>query len=131
MFAFRPQDTLQNNPWASPPTDVVSGGGLNSIVSYWEAIARSGFIVSWKLKVVLVGVVVISGKTSLVNGMTHGESRLSREDDRTKGVDVHVAEPYKPDAGQEHGLIFFTLLGTPSITLHIRSSCQKERFCYS
>ena len=53
-------------------------------MGYWGAIVRSGAIVSWKLKVVLVGA-VRAGKTSLVNGMIHGEPHLCHEDDRTKG----------------------------------------------
>ena len=100
---------LDGNPWTNPPADVVEAG-LNRIVSYWEAITRSGAVVSWKLKVVLVGAVK-AGKTSLVNGMLRGEPKLCHEDDRTKGVDVHVGEPCKPDAEQMLELIFWDFAG--------------------
>ena len=100
---------LDGNPWTNPPADVVEAG-LNRIVSYWEAITRSGAVVSWKLKVVLDGAVK-AGKTSLVNGMLRGEPKLCHEDDRTKGVDVHVGEPCKPDAEQMLELIFWDFAG--------------------
>ena len=100
---------LRVNPWREPPADVVEKGFI-AIVGYWEAIARSGAIVSWKLKVVLVGA-VRAGKTSLVNGMIHGKPHLCHKDDRTKGVDVHVSEPCKLDVARMLELVFWDFAG--------------------
>ena len=100
---------LDGNPWNSPPADVVDGG-LEAIVGYWEAVTRSGAIESWRLKVVLVGAVK-AGKTSLVKGMIDGQPHLCRDDDRTKGVDVHVDKPLKPDAERKLELIFWDFAG--------------------
>ncbi|CAM9987115.1 unnamed protein product [Ectocarpus sp. 6 AP-2014] len=98
-----------DNRWKTPPEDIVRGG-LGTIVDYWQAIERSGSVESWKLKVVLVGAVK-AGKTSLVRGMVHGEVRLCKENDRTKGVDVHVNDPCKPDASRKLELIFWDFAG--------------------
>lgn len=100
---------LSSNPWNNPPGDVVEGG-FEKIVEYWKAIALSGVRESWKLKVVLVGAVK-AGKTSLTKGMINGKPQLCHEDDRTKGVDVHIGEPCKPDAAQKLEIIFWDFAG--------------------
>ena len=100
---------LGYNPWNSPPAEVVDVG-LERIVEYWEAVTRSGTIVSWTLKVVVVGGVK-AGKTSLVNGMIRGEPQLCDEDERTKGVDAYVSNPCKPDTARELELIFWDFAG--------------------
>lgn len=101
--------TLHNNTWINPPIDIVSQG-LERVVRYWEAISLSGSTQSWKLKVVLVGAVK-AGKTSLVNGMIHGKPHLCPEEDRTKGVDVHVTEPCQLDAERSLELTFWDFAG--------------------
>lgn len=108
-FSTRGRLSLGDNPWGEPPAEVVNRG-LDSVVAYWDDVERSGAIVSWKLKVVLVGAVK-SGKTSLVKGMMKGTSDLCEEDERTKGVDVHVSKPCKPDAAQSLELIFWDFAG--------------------
>lgn len=105
----RSQVNLQDNPWTTPSADVVRGG-FKSIVSYWEACARSGLSVSWNLKVVLVGAVK-AGKTSLVKGMIDGTPRLCPEDKRTKGVEVHVDKLHQPDPAHGLRLIFWDFAG--------------------
>lgn len=100
---------LPGNQWRHPQKTIVLGG-LGSIVEFWEAIERSGRTQSWKLKVVLVGA-VRAGKTSLARGMVHGEPRLCDEDDRTKGVDVHLDERCKPDASGKLELVFWDFAG--------------------
>lgn len=97
------------NQWRYPQEDIVQGG-FGSVVEYWQAIERSGATRSWKLKVVLVGA-VRAGKTSLARGMVHGEPRLCDEDDRTKGVDVHLDEPCKPDDLGKLELVFWDFAG--------------------
>lgn len=100
---------LDNNSWIEPPQGAVERG-LERIVSYWEAMTFAGTVVSWKLKVILVGAVK-AGKTSLARGMIHGEPHLCPEDERTKGVDVHVCEPCRPNAEQNLELIFWDFAG--------------------
>lgn len=113
-MALKPLSTkgrlsLEENPWGEPPAEVVSRG-LDSVIAYWDDLASSGAIVSWKLKVVLVGAVK-AGKTSLAKGMMKGTPDLCDEDDRTKGVDVHVSKPCKPDAARSLELIFWDFAG--------------------
>lgn len=103
------EGSLSENPWTNPPSDVVDGG-FESVMGYWKAIERSGEIVSWKMKVVLVGAVK-AGKTSLIKGMIHGQSYLCPNDDRTKGVDVSVDEPCKPDPTKELEIVFWDFAG--------------------
>lgn len=67
---------------------------------------------SWKLKVVLVGAVK-AGKTSLANGIIKGKPQLCHEDDRTKGVDVHVGEPCKIVATRKLEFVFWDFAGHP------------------
>ncbi|CAM9509265.1 unnamed protein product, partial [Sphacelaria rigidula] len=58
---------LGGNPWTEPPEEVVRGGWAQ-IVSYYEALERSGATTSHKLKMVLVGA-VCAGKTTLTRGL--------------------------------------------------------------
>lgn len=114
------------NPWRHPPEAIVKGG-VDSIVEYWEAIERSVATQSWKLKVVLVGA-VRAGKTSLARGMLHGEPRLCDEDDRTKGVDVHLDEPCKPDDSGKLELVFWDFAGHSEYYSTHQLFLSEERF---
>lgn len=98
---------VQDNAWERPPAEFVEIG-FEAIVRYFDTIERSGFVESWMLKVVLVGA-VCAGKSSVV------ESLMARKpqsvERRTRGVDVHVDEPFKPDVSKPVELVFWDFAG--------------------
>ena len=75
-----------------------------------EMVLRSGATESWRLKVVLVGA-FRAGETSLTRGLVEGEPRLCRDDDRTKGVNVHVSTPVKAGANTKLQMLFWGFAG--------------------
>lgn len=84
--------------------------GPGAVVRYHEAIQSSGSTRSWRLKVVLVGA-VCAGKTSLVRGLLAGEPQLVAEWDRTRGVDLHIEHPWKPNPTEHLELVFWDFAG--------------------
>lgn len=98
----------RNNPWERPPRSVVEAG-LEAIVRYYEALERSGARESWKIKVVLVGA-VCAGKSSVVASLVAREPRLVPLAQRTRGVDVHVEQPFMP-GGAKVELVFWDFAG--------------------
>lgn len=98
-----------NNPWERPPEAVVKAG-LAAIVRYFEDIERSGSLQSWMLKVVLVGA-VCAGKSSVVESLMAGKPQPVHLARRTRGVDVHVEQPFKPDASKPVELVFWDFAG--------------------
>ncbi|CAM9188602.1 unnamed protein product [Pylaiella littoralis] len=80
------------------------------MVRYFEDIERSGSLESWMLKVVLVGA-VCAGKSSVVKSLIAGKPQLVPLARRTRGVDVHVEHPFKPDASKPVELIFWDFAG--------------------
>ncbi|CAM9789766.1 unnamed protein product [Ectocarpus fasciculatus] len=101
--------TVRSNPWERPPRAVVEAG-LGQIVRYFEDIERSGSLVSWTLKVVLVGA-VCAGKSSVVKSLMAGKPQPVDLPKRTRGVDVHVEKPFKPDASKPAELVFWDFAG--------------------
>lgn len=77
---------------------------------YHKAIERSGSTQSWKLKAVFVGA-VRAGKTSLARSLMASGARPSATDDRTRGVDVHIERPWKPDTKSALELVFWDFAG--------------------
>ena len=75
-----------------------------------EATTRSGTTNSWRLKVVVVGA-VRAGKTSLIRGMIEEKPLLCPEDDRTKGVDVHMSTPVKASRMAQLEMVFWDFAG--------------------
>lgn len=100
---------LENNPWEDPPVNVVDEGP-GAVVRYHEAIQSSGSTRSWRLKVVLVGA-VFAGKTSLVRGLLAGRPELVPDEDRTRGVDLHIEHPWKPNPAEQLELVFWDFAG--------------------
>lgn len=90
--------TLRENPWEEPAPEAVKGGrskdGWKHIVDFYEARERSGTAAVHKLKVVIVGA-IFAGKTTLARGLREGKPVPTREDERTRGVDVHIS-PWRP-----------------------------------
>lgn len=99
----------RTNPWQQPPGAIVAAG-LEAIVRYYEAIERSGSRKSWTLKTVLVGG-VCAGKSSVVKSLMAGEPRLVDPSERTRGVDVHVENSFKPDNSNPVELVFWDFAG--------------------
>ena len=77
---------------------------------FQEATTRSGTTNSWRLKVVVVGE-VCAGKTSLIRGMIENKPLLCLEDDRTKGVDVHMSTPVKASRMAQLEMVFWDFAG--------------------
>lgn len=92
------------------PLSIVVELGLEAINQFYLAVERSGSIESWALKVVVVGA-VCAGKSSLVESLMARQPRLARRADRTRGVDVHVKTPFKPDASSPVQLVFWDFAG--------------------
>lgn len=84
--------------------------GFDAICRYHEAIERSQSKPSWTIKVVLVGA-VCAGKSSVVESLVAGEPRLVPLETRTRGVDVHIEQPFKPDASKPVELVFWDFAG--------------------
>ncbi|CAN0134740.1 unnamed protein product [Ectocarpus sp. 4 AP-2014] len=84
--------------------------GLDAICRYHEAVERSQSKPSWMIKVVLVGA-VCAGKSSVVESLVAGAPRLVPLETRTRGVDVHVEQPFKPDASKPVELVFWDFAG--------------------
>ncbi|CAN0069798.1 unnamed protein product [Pylaiella littoralis] len=104
-----PTVAVRENPWENPPQAVVEAG-LKAIVRYFEDIERSGSLKSWMLKVVLVGA-VCAGKSSVVQSLIAGKPRPVPLARRTRGVDVHVEHPFKPDASKPVEFVFWDFAG--------------------
>ncbi|CAM9988209.1 unnamed protein product, partial [Sphacelaria rigidula] len=85
---------VYNNPWIKPPSAVVEGG-WTQIVSYYQALTRSGATTYHGLKMVLIGA-ICAGKTTLARGLRKGKPTPTAESERTRGVDVHI-EPWRPN----------------------------------
>lgn len=101
--------TVRNNPWEKPPQAVVETG-LKATVRYFEDTERSGSLKSWMLKVVLVGA-VCAGKSSVVESLRAGKPEPVPLAKRTRGVDVHMEDPFKPDASKPVELVFWDFAG--------------------
>lgn len=84
--------------------------GLQAIIRFHTAIERSTSRNSWTLKVVVVGA-VCAGKSSVVRSLMAREALLVPFADRTRGVDVHVEEPFKPDESRPVELVFWDFAG--------------------
>ncbi|CAN0413902.1 unnamed protein product [Pylaiella littoralis] len=100
-----PAIATQNNPWEKPPQAVVEAG-LKAIIRYFEDIERSGSLESWMLKVVFC-----AGKSSVVENLIAGEPRPVPLARRTRGVDVHVEHPFKPDPSKPVEFVFWDFAG--------------------
>ncbi|XP_019619416.1 PREDICTED: malignant fibrous histiocytoma-amplified sequence 1 homolog [Branchiostoma belcheri] len=77
---------LKNNPLCQPPLEVCAGG-IESIAAYQEELGRSTATVVPQVKLTLVGT-PLSGKTSLSNALIQQVSALTKEEDRTHGVQI-------------------------------------------
>ncbi|XP_066293906.1 malignant fibrous histiocytoma-amplified sequence 1 homolog [Branchiostoma lanceolatum] len=77
---------LKNNPLGQPPHEVCAGG-IQAIAAYQEELGRSTATVVPQLKLTLVGT-PLSGKTSLSNALIQQVSALTKEEDRTHGVQI-------------------------------------------
>lgn len=97
------------NAWKTPPPAVVEQG-LKAIVRYHQATERSGSTESWTLKVVAVGA-VCAGKSSLVKSLMKRGPQLVTLAERTRGVDVQVGEPFKPDESKQVKFVFWDFAG--------------------
>lgn len=79
------------------------------IVSYYEALERSGATTSHRLKVVLLGA-VCAGKTTLARGLQRGKPAPTTESERTRGVDVHI-QPCKPNLAKPLEMVIWDFAG--------------------
>ena len=94
---------LRENPWTEPSEDVVRGGWAQ-IVSYHEALERSGATTSHKL------FAVCAGKTTLTRGLLQGKPAPTTESERTRGVDVQI-QPWRPDPAQPLEVLIWDFAG--------------------
>ncbi|CAM9783520.1 unnamed protein product, partial [Sphacelaria rigidula] len=99
---------LRDNSWIDPPSEVVDGG-WEQIVSYYEALARSGATTAHELKMVLVGA-VCAGKTTLARGLRKGKPAPTAESERTRGVDVHI-QPWRPNSTEPLEVLMWDFAG--------------------
>lgn len=77
--------TCKANPIVYPPQSVVSGG-LGAIQGFFKDARKRGTSANTDLKVLVLGLSE-AGKTSLINGILDGNSRLQRRGDRTVGIE--------------------------------------------
>lgn len=99
---------LEDNSWEEPPWEVVKGG-WQQIISYSEALERSGSTKTYKLKVVLLGA-VRAGKTTLVRGLRKGKAAPTKDGERTRGVDVLI-QPWRPNPAQPLEVVIWDFAG--------------------
>lgn len=97
------------NHWSKPPQFVVDRN-LEAVVRYFESIDRSGRSQSWALKVVVVGA-ICAGKSSVVKSLLARKAQSVCETERTRGVEVHIREPFKPDSSRDVELVFWDFAG--------------------
>ncbi|XP_078580932.1 malignant fibrous histiocytoma-amplified sequence 1 homolog [Branchiostoma floridae x Branchiostoma japonicum] len=80
------QVRLHSNPLVQPPIEVCEQG-LLAIRAYQDELQRSEAVVTPRLKIVLIGE-SLAGKTSLINALVEGKSKLTHIQDRTHCVSI-------------------------------------------
>ncbi len=89
---------LYNNPWSSPPVEVIKNG-REAILEYFLDVEQHGKAYLYEAKMIIVGRGG-AGKTSLIRKLRNRSALLPEEEKTTKGIDIDKF-PFINNEGKE------------------------------
>ncbi len=93
-YFYKSNIILKGNPVKEPPVEIIQQGNA-AIINYFEEKERQGSAYLYEAKMLIVGEGGV-GKTSLARKIINRTWELPKEEDTTKGIDIHQLKyPYK------------------------------------